>query len=87
MIFIGQNKMKVEVKLYANLAKLLPSVNQKKQSIITIRKGATINDLLEKMKIPKEISNVIMLNGKQCDRQTKLSEGDKISIFPPIAGG
>lgn len=79
--------MKVEVKLYANLAKLLPSGSQKKQSIVTIKKDATIADLLEKLKIPTEVSNVIMLNGKQCDRQTKLNEGDKISIFPPIAGG
>lgn len=79
--------MKVEVKLYANLAKLLPSGSQKKQSIVIVRKGATIADLLEKLKIPSEVSNVIMLNGKQCDKNTKLNEGDKISVFPPIAGG
>jgi len=79
--------MKVEIKLYANLAKLLPPRSQKKQSIITIKKGSTIADLLEKLKIPSEMSNVIMLNGNQCDKQTELKEGDKISIFPPIAGG
>ena len=79
--------MKVEVKLFANLAKLLPPGSQKKQSIITVKKGSTISDLLDKLKIPPEMTNVIMLNEVRCDKEAELKEGDKISVFPPIAGG
>ena len=79
--------MKVEVRLFANLAKLLPPGSQKKRATMIVKKGATVSDLLDKLNIPEKITNIIMVNGVHKKRDTELKEGDVISVFPPIAGG
>ena len=79
--------MKVEIRLFANLAKLLPPGSQKKRAEITVKKGMTVDGLLDKLNIPPKITNIIMVNGIHRDRKTELQEGDVISVFPPIAGG
>ncbi len=79
--------MKVEVRLFANLAKLLPPGSQKKRATITVKKGTTVADLLDKLEIPLRVTNIVMVNGVHKDRETELEEGDVISVFPPIAGG
>jgi molybdopterin converting factor small subunit len=77
--------MKVKVKLFANLSNLVPFGSQEK--VITIRKGASVGDLLDKLKIPSDITNVVVVNGVQKDKTARLNEGDIVGIFPPIAGG
>jgi molybdopterin synthase sulfur carrier subunit len=79
--------MKVEVRLFANLAKLLPPGSQNKRATITVKKGATVEDLMDKLDIPQKVTNIIMVNGMHRDRKTELNEGDVVSVFPPIAGG
>jgi len=79
--------MKVEVRLFANLGKLLPSKPKNNKTTVIIRKGSTVDQLLAKLKIPSDMTNVIMINGHQSDKNTVLNEGDTISIYPPIAGG
>jgi molybdopterin converting factor small subunit len=79
--------VKVEIRLFANLAKLLPPGSQKKRATMTVKKGATVDDLLGKLNVPPKITNVIMVNGVHRDRKAELSEGDVVSVFPPIAGG
>ena len=79
--------MKVEIRLFANLAKLLPPGSQNKRATVTIKKGATVEQLMEKLNIPPKITNVVMINGVHKKKETKLEEGDVVSMFPPIAGG
>ena len=80
--------MKVEVRLFANLAKLLPPGSQNKRATVTVKKGATIADLFDKLKLPLETTNVVMVNGvHRGDKGAELDEGDVVSVFPPIAGG
>ncbi len=79
--------MKVEVRMFANLAKLLPPGSQNKRATITVKKGTTVDELLERLKIPEKVTNIVMVNGVQGDREAELKEGDVVSVFPPIAGG
>ena len=79
--------MRIEVRLFANLAKLLPPGSQKKRAKMTVKKGATVNELLDKLNIPPKVTNIVMVNGAHCDRETVLNEDDVVSVFPPIAGG
>ena len=79
--------MKVEVRMFANLAKLLPPGSQNKRATMTVKKGTTVDELLERLKIPEKVTNIVMVNGVQGDREAELKEGDVVSVFPPIAGG
>jgi molybdopterin converting factor small subunit len=79
--------LKVEVRLFANLAKLLPPGSQNKRATLNIKKGTNVAELLEELKIPERVTNVIMINGVYKDKETELNEGDVISVFPPISGG
>ena len=79
--------MKVEVRLFANLAKLLPPGSQKKRATVIVKKGTTVEELQDKLNIPPKITNIIMVNGVHRKRETELNEGDVVSMFPPIAGG
>ena len=80
-------KVKVEVRLFANLAKLLPPGSQKKRATLTVRKGTTVDELLDRLNLPRKVTNIVMVNGAQGDREAELKEGDVVSVFPPIAGG
>jgi len=79
--------MWVEVRLFANLEKLLPPGSQKKRAKVTVKKGALVDELLDKLGIPQNMTNVITVNGVHRSAKTELNDGDIVSIFPPIAGG
>ena len=80
--------MNVEVKLFANLRKLLPPGASGSKATITLHDGATINDLLQHLKVPLEMAQMVLVNGEQTREFTQsLTAGDTISIFPPVAGG
>ena len=79
--------MKVEVRLFANLAKLLPPGSQNKRTSMIVKKGATVDEVLDKLNIPPRVTNIVMVNGRHRDKGTELNEGDVLSVFPPIAGG
>lgn len=78
------NSIKITVKLFANLRKYGPD-----KSYIQIPEGSTINTVLNKIALPKEEKNLIlMVNGlPKYDRNLVLNHHDTLAIFPPLAGG
>jgi len=74
--------MNLEVKLFATLRK--PDFQG---GIVQLPPEATVRDVVEKMDIPLADVAVILVNGRHAGPETKLTEGDAISLFPAIAGG
>ncbi len=79
--------MEVEVKLFATLRDYLPKGSGKFSCKMEIDGKTRIRDLLERLKIPKEIPKIILVNGIHGKEDQILKEGDVVSIFPPVAGG
>lgn len=79
--------MEVEVKLFATLRDYLPKGSGKFSCKMEIEGQTRIRDLLERLKIPKEIPKIILVNGIHGKEDQVLKEGDVVSIFPPVAGG
>jgi molybdopterin converting factor small subunit len=77
----------IEVRLFANLAQMLPPGSQNKRAKMTVENGTTIGGLLNILKINHGITKILMVNGVQKVIETELHEGDVVSVFPPIAGG
>jgi molybdopterin converting factor small subunit len=80
--------MKIELKLYASLGKYMPQVPlEKKPGFLEIQEGTTIKALLEELKVPLETVKLIFVNGVHAKDDDVLKEGDRLGVFPPVAGG
>ena len=80
--------MKVEVKLYASLTRYLPGdADSHAPRILDIDRDTTIIQLLEHLKVPMKSVKLIFLNGIHASGDETLNDGDRLGVFPPIAGG
>lgn len=54
-----------------------------------LTEGAVVADVLKKLKypLPLRIMGLYMVNYKKAKQDTKLKDGDTISIIAPMAGG
>lgn len=80
-------KMKVELRLYASLSRETAGVKTGGLIVAEAEKGATIWEFLKKQEVPLEKVKMIFLNGKKVTGEEHLSEGDRLGVFPPVAGG
>ena len=80
--------MKIQLNLFASLTRFLPDpVGTGFSKLVDLEEGTTIEELLDQLKIPREQPKIIFLNGIHAEGTTVLKEGDRLGIFPPLAGG
>ena len=83
--------MKITLKLYATLTDLLPAGAFQNAAEIELPEGATLNAVIDKFRIPRELAHLVLINGSfHCDAdwdKLALNEGDTLAIWPPVAGG
>ena len=79
--------MKVEINLYATLARYLPDNVRENDRIMEVGDGATIGELLRQLNIPAEKAKLIFVDGTHADVGAVLREGSRVGIFPPVGGG
>ena len=84
--------MKITLKLYATLQHLLPAGSIKNAVDIDISDDATLNDIIDQYKVPRELAHLVLVNGVYRDVETRdqtgsLNENDVLAIWPPVAGG
>ena len=78
--------MKIQINLYATLALQTPNPGAK-AGLIEIEDGSSIGDILNRLGISRDVPKIIFLNGVHADLGTIPQDGDRIAVFPPIAGG
>jgi sulfur carrier protein ThiS len=81
----------IEFKLFADLMRYLPA-NARQQSVsVEMPEGATIGDLMDRFRVPKEQAHLVICNGlfiPPSERETyQLQDRDTIALWPPVAGG
>ncbi len=81
--------MKIEIKLFANLKKLLPPDAEGSTATLEVEDGLTVAALVEQLQIPKEMAQLVLVNGVNIEGEYSriLQEGDTVGVFPPVAGG
>ena len=79
--------MTVEVRLFATLASYLPPGSKDGLARVEVNDGATVADVASRLGIPAGLDRVLLVNGAEADPGLRLSPGDVIDIFPPLAGG
>lgn len=80
--------MKIELNLYASLARYIPpEVGAPGNRIWEVGEGTTILALLHGLQVPMDKVRLIFLNGLHAQGDEILREGDRVGIFPAVAGG
>ena len=79
--------MEIELKLYASLARHMPDGMGAKPCIVEISEGTRIRELLTHLDVPVNAVKLIFLNGIHAGADEILKEGDRLGVFPPVAGG
>jgi molybdopterin synthase sulfur carrier subunit len=77
---------KIELRLFGHLRDYLPERGDP-GVWISVPDGFTLDDLIKHLKIPPSDPKIVLVNGLHAERDKELAEGDRVSIFPPIAGG
>ena len=78
--------MKIELRLFASLSVYMPETDSA-DAVINIKQGISIRELLEQYNVPLDSVKIIFVNGVHAERDEILKEGDRVGIFPPVAGG
>jgi molybdopterin converting factor small subunit len=84
--------MNITFKLYATLTELLPANSERNIANIEIEPDASLNDIIDRYKVPRELAHLVLINGvfvcdADRDQKNALKEGDVLAIWPPVAGG
>ncbi len=74
--------MKITVKLFATLR-----TGRFDETFLDIENSADIDYLLEMLKLKREDIAIMMINGRHCEHDTAINDGDVVALFPPIGGG
>ena len=49
--------------------------------------GATVREVLERLQITDELAAAVIVGGEATGTEQALSEGDRLTLIPPLAGG
>ena len=79
----------VTVKIHHGFKKFLPAGMKTGDPFeISLEENTAVGDLLrDKIKLPVDMPKLILINGLHSKDQQTLKEGDKVSLFMPMAGG
>jgi molybdopterin converting factor small subunit len=80
--------MNIEIKVFSSLRHdVQPSDKRLDGDKWDIGEGATVGHVLEILHLAGRGDLILLVNGHHANKESVLSEGDALSILPPIGGG
>lgn len=79
--------MKIQVKVFATLCRYVHNTASGIPFEMELSEGATLADLVNQLKLPREEVKVFFVNGRARPPDWPLEPGNEVGIFPLIAGG
>ena len=79
--------IRVEVRLHAGLIRFAPDASTRGTYHRELPDGARVRDVLAGFGLPPERRVIIGVNGQAASADDLLTDGSKIDLVPPIAGG
>ncbi|MGD0233563.1 MAG: MoaD/ThiS family protein [Syntrophorhabdales bacterium] len=74
--------MRVTVKLFATLREGRFSVET-----LDLEPGATVENVVRRLNISEKEAALTFVNSRHVDPSAEITDGDTLSIFPPVGGG
>ena len=72
----------IEVRLFATFRE-----GREKKCFLELPKGTNILEKLKMLNIEEKEVSIMLLNGIDGESNRELSNGDVLSLFPPVGGG
>ncbi len=79
--------IEIELRLYASLRKYRPDVPLNGSEKVLLSEKSTVLDLLAGLKIPAAEVQTAFVNRRVMHPEVVLQDGDRVDLFPPVAGG
>lgn len=79
--------MNVDIALFAYLSDFQPDGQGGRAARpFALAEGTTVADVIAMLGLPDE-PRVVFVNGRHAEDEAVLHDGDRMGIFPPVAGG
>lgn len=79
--------MRIDIALFAYLADHQPDgLGGRHARSFELPDGTTIADVIASLKLPDQ-PRVVFVNNRHAPEDSQLHDGDRLAIFPPVAGG
>ena len=79
--------MNVTVRLFATFRDFLPQPAAQSALGMNVGEHETVQGLLKTLGVPDDLAKIVLVNGHYASEDTPLTDGDIVSIFPPLIGG
>ena len=77
--------MNVNVRCFATLTRR-EECEFSNSASMEIGVGAQVNELVDRLGIPRNKVELVFVNGKKKSLETALSDGDRVGLFPAVGG-
>jgi molybdopterin synthase sulfur carrier subunit len=79
--------VRIQVRLFAILRRHVPDLPPRESLVLDVPDGTTVRQTIRQLAIPDGLPMVAMVNSAVSGLDQVLTEGDTLSLFPPVAGG
>jgi molybdopterin converting factor small subunit len=79
--------IEVELYLYAYLRRYAPETQLGQPLCLRVEENTPVGQVLDRLGIPKEARQTVFVNGVSQAEGYVLAAGDRIAVFPAVAGG
>ncbi|BBO72459.1 hypothetical protein DSCA_63890 [Desulfosarcina alkanivorans] len=73
----------VQLKLFASLTHFSPENADR----LPVAPGTSVQELLRDLDVPLAKAHLIFVDGVKRTLDTRLNGGERVGVFPPVAGG
>jgi molybdopterin converting factor small subunit len=77
-----EKKIDIQIRCFATLGKYAPADNR-----LQLEPGSTVRDLVHRLDIPESEVKIIFIHGEQATWESRLSDQDRVGLFPAVGGG
>jgi sulfur-carrier protein len=79
--------VKVTVRLFATFREFLPQHAIRSTLHLDVEEHESVEAVLKALCVPDDLPRIILINGLHAAEDSLLTDGDVVSVFPPLVGG
>ena len=79
--------MTITVRLFATFRHCLPQHARRAAIRLDVEEPTSVAAVLEALHVPDDLPRIVLINGLHAAGDRLLTDGDVVSVFPPLIGG